>query len=136
MTLVNIIFSLFSLVATETVDLSVTIEGISQVKGEMHIGVYNKSEGFREIDQTFLNNIVDVKGNTVKCKFESVPTGNYAVSVFHDLNGNGKLDKGLFGIPSEPYGFSSNPTISFGPPSFEECKVILKADREIKIKLN
>ncbi|MCH2235964.1 MAG: DUF2141 domain-containing protein [Crocinitomicaceae bacterium] len=136
MTLVAIILSMFTTVVSKTADLTVSIEGLSQTKGKMHIGVYNKSEGFREIEKTFANNILPVKANTVKCTFKSIPTGNYAISVFQDLNSNGKMDKGLFGIPTEPYGFSSNPTISFGPPSYEDCKIILNTDREIKIKLN
>ena len=127
---------MFTTVVSKTADLTVSIEGLSQTKGKMHIGVYNKSEGFREIEKTFANNILPVKANTVKCTFKSIPTGNYAISVFQDLNSNGKMDKGLFGIPTEPYGFSSNPTISFGPPSYEDCKIILNTDREIKIKLN
>lgn len=43
--------------------------------------------------------------------------GSYAVSLIHDENGNGKLDK-LLMVPREGFGFSRNPAIRFGPPSF------------------
>ena len=48
---------------------------------------------------------------------ENVKPGNYAIAVFHDLNGNGKLDRNLIGLPSEPYGFS-NDVGRRGFPSF------------------
>lgn len=39
----------------------------------------------------------------VSFKFENVPSGVYAIKCFQDINGNRKLDKGLFG-PKEPWG--------------------------------
>jgi uncharacterized protein (DUF2141 family) len=37
-----------------------------------------------------------------------VPHGEYAIAVFVDVNGNGKMDKNFLGIPKEQYGFSNN----------------------------
>jgi uncharacterized protein (DUF2141 family) len=34
--------------------------------------------------------------------------GEYAISLYHDVNGNNKLDTGLYGIPVEGYGFSNH----------------------------
>lgn len=50
-----------------------------------------------------------------------VPPGAWALSVVHDENGNGRLDTRL-GIPREGFGFSNNPRIWFGPPSFESAR--------------
>ena len=49
------------------------------------------------------------------------PRGQYAAVVYHDVNDNGALDKGRFGIPREPYGFSNDARSPFGPPGFEEA---------------
>ena len=38
-----------------------------------------------------------------------MPPGTYAVGVLHDENRNGRIDTGLFGIPTEGYGVSNNP---------------------------
>ena len=51
---------------------------------------------------------------------DELPAGRYAVAVYVDKNANGKLDRGMFGIPSEPYGFS-NGGGSFGPPSYDDA---------------
>jgi len=54
-------------------------------------------------------------------RIHGVPPGDYAVSVIHDENGDGQLNK-MLGIPREGFGFSRNPRIHFGPPGFEACR--------------
>ena len=67
--------------------------------------------------------------------FDGLPAGRYALSVYVDRNGNGKLDRGMFGIPSEPYGFSQGGG-SMGPPDFGDAAVELtETDVTIPIKL-
>ncbi|MFM9936478.1 MAG: DUF2141 domain-containing protein, partial [Novosphingobium sp.] len=39
------------------------------------------------------------------------------VALFHDENGNGRMDKMLM-VPREGYGFSRDAPIQFGPPKF------------------
>ncbi|MDB5721533.1 MAG: hypothetical protein JWP15_2151 [Alphaproteobacteria bacterium] len=53
-------------------------------------------------------------------RFEGVRPGTYALAIFHDENGNKKLDTFL-GIPREGFGFSRNPTVRFGPPRFAQA---------------
>jgi uncharacterized protein (DUF2141 family) len=55
-----------------------------------------------------------------------IPPGAYALSAIHDENGNGRLDTSL-GIPREGFGFSNNPHIWFGPPSFAAARFLLPA---------
>lgn len=40
--------------------------------------------------------------------------GEYSLSGYNDVNGNGRLDTGLFGIPKEPVGFSVLNTTKLG----------------------
>ena len=56
-----------------------------------------------------------------------VPPGTYAVAVHHDEDGDGEMDTGLFGIPSEPHGFSNNARGRFGPPSWRAARVRVPA---------
>lgn len=58
--------------------------------------------------------------NPVLC-FRGVTPGRYAVKLFHDRNGDGELATNMFGIPSEPYGFSNNAPAQFGPPAFADA---------------
>lgn len=47
----------------------------------------------------------------------NLPAGEYALVVYQDENGNGRLDKNFIGIPREPLGFS-NRYWPQGPPTF------------------
>lgn len=69
-------------------------------------------------------------------KFDNLPSGTYALAVIHDENGNGKLDT-VMGIPREGFGFSRNPAIRFGPPSFKSARVAITdgaTDETVKVK--
>ena len=57
--------------------------------------------------------------------FESLPLGTYAVSVFHDENEDGEINRGGFGIPLEGFGFSQNPAITTRAPEFSETAIIV-----------
>jgi uncharacterized protein (DUF2141 family) len=67
--------------------------------------------------------------------FHHVAPGGYAVSLFHDENANGRLDKTM-GIPSEGYGFSRDAPVRFGPPHFAAARVeIGTADVTLPVKV-
>lgn len=50
-----------------------------------------------------------------------VPGGDYALSVLHDENGNGRADM-MLGIPREGVGFSENPRLLFSAPKFAAAR--------------
>ncbi len=59
--------------------------------------------------------------DTGSIRFENLPSGDYAIAILHDENGNRRLDR-FAGIPREGIGFSRNPRFSFGPPSFSSAR--------------
>lgn len=60
-------------------------------------------------------------------RIAGLPAGDYALVVYADANGNGRLDKNFIGIPREPLGFS-NRYWPQGPPSFTRAAFRLEAD--------
>jgi uncharacterized protein (DUF2141 family) len=44
----------------------------------------------------------EIKAGKVSFEFTEIPTGIYSLSAFLDVNGNGRLDSGVFG-PLEPW---------------------------------
>lgn len=56
-----------------------------------------------------------LNGETVQ--FTGVPQGRYAIALFHDENGNGRMDKMMM-LPKEGFGFSRDAPLQFGPPRF------------------
>lgn len=72
----------------------------------------------------------------VPAVIRDVPPGRYALVAYQDRNGNGKLDRGLFNVPSEPYGFSQDARGNGGPPEFRDAAFELgAAGSHIKVKL-
>ena len=114
--------------------LKITVNNFKNIKGKLQVCLTDNKEDF--LKQCDYAKTVAVTNNTISLKIANIKTGVYSVSLFHDENNNGVLDtKGLFGIPSEPYGFSNNPRTTFGPPSFENCTFLIDGDKQIYIKL-
>ena len=63
-----------------------------------------------------------IRDKASACSFDPIPAGTYAVACFHDENKNGKLDTGLFGIPTEGTVVSNHAKGFMGPPSFEKAR--------------
>ena len=63
------------------------------------------------------------KGGSVVVSVPDIPPGRYAVQAYHDEDGNGRLRKGLFGLPAEAIGFSRDARVRLGAPSFDEAAI-------------
>lgn len=65
-----------------------------------------------------------IKDGKAQFSFDGIADGDYAVVVFHDANGNGEIDHGLFGLPVEALGFSNGFQLglSSGLPTFEKLR--------------
>jgi uncharacterized protein (DUF2141 family) len=99
--------------------------------GEFRIALYKTEKNFRSTKEYFRSKVTFKNSYT----FRGVPSGIYAVALFHDKNGNGELDKNFFGIPTEDYGFSNNPRVLFSAPDFDECKFELFENRSLDIEV-
>jgi uncharacterized protein (DUF2141 family) len=100
--------------------LTVVIDGIEKIEGQILIGVYDEA-GFMK--KPVAGTVKKVEDETVTIIFDSIALGEYGLSVFQDENNNYKLDTGMFGIPTEKYGFSNNAKGKMGPPAFKDCMI-------------
>ena len=95
-----------------------TVTGLRSAKGQVLACLTAQPRGFPDCTRDPASRHLAVPaGVTVLLDFGPVPAGRYAVSVVHDENSNGKLDKRLL-MPREGYGFSRNAPVRFGPPKF------------------
>lgn len=72
------------------------------------------------------------EGGREAVSFGALDPGRYAVMVFHDVNGNGELDRNFMGIPREPLGFS-NRYWGTGEPAFSAAAVEVVAEGEVPV---
>ncbi len=63
------------------------------------------------------------KPGSVTISVDGIPPGRYALQAYHDEDGNGRLRKGLFGLPAEAIGFSRDARVRLGAPSFEDAAI-------------
>ena len=65
-----------------------------------------------------------IKGGRAEIRFDRLAYGEYAFSVFHDINDNDVLDHNGLHLPAEPLGFSNHFHLGIfsGLPSFDKLK--------------
>jgi uncharacterized protein (DUF2141 family) len=117
---------------------TVIIKNLNKKLGNIYIGWYDSEKAFMDGNHAVLKKIVSVKDeNEVAVKFEQVNPGIYAIAVFFDQNGNGRLDKNFLGIPREEYGFSNNIIPLTRSATFKEASFTINTVPEtivIKVK--
>ena len=113
-------------------DCSITfvIKGLKNNDGQVLISLFSSEEKFME-DYSMGKVEKNLNGDQVSITYEGLQPGEYAASAFHDENSNGKLDTNFMGIPKEAYGFSNDARGTFGPPSYEDCKFIIKSGNTV-----
>lgn len=121
--------------SSQAADITVNVKNLRSPNGALMLALFNSGDGFLQSDKQLSAQIISAAQQQAVAVFKNVPAGRYAVTVFHDENGNGKMDKNLLGIPTERYGFSNNATGTMGPPSFEQAAFTLKDNQEITIQL-
>jgi uncharacterized protein (DUF2141 family) len=105
----------------------VELVGVRSTQGQVFAALYRSSDGFPgEHDKAFAGKKVAIADKQhVSVTFENVPPGPFAVSVFHDENGNSRMERGALGIPKEGWGASRDAKATFGPPSWKDAQLTL-----------
>ncbi len=116
----------------KTYKLTVFIPDIANRTGKLYVGLANSEATFAGASWKTLSADVSAKGETT-IEFVDVPAGTYAVRVYQDINGNGKLDReGM--MPSEPFGFSKI-VMLMAPPMYEDASFTLAEDTRMKVTM-
>ena len=118
-------------------ELELTVQNIASGQGAVMVAVFNEAGQWLKtpvaVAQQAARAQVDGKLTLV---LKGLPEGELAISLFHDLNGNGKLDTNGMGIPMEPFGFSNEAKAMFSAPKFEAARFTVPAGARMTITLN
>lgn len=118
---------------TKEFDLAIEIKGLDSKKGNIRIALYREIDNFPSTNKNFKNKVQEA--SLPEIVFKNLPPNVYAFAVYHDENGNGILDKNVFGVPKEKYAFSNNARETFSAPSFKSASFDLNQDKKVKITL-
>jgi uncharacterized protein (DUF2141 family) len=116
--------------------VEVTMTGFKDAAGQALVALFLTDSNWPDPDEsTFATVAAPIRDGQAFAVVENVPAGPFAVSVFHDTDGDRELDSGALGIPSEAYGFSADARSPFGPPKFDEARLELAAGETKQITI-
>ena len=119
-----------------TTSLQLNVYGVSDIRGNLMIAVYESKKEFPEFGKGDINIVHKVDTRTPKVLINNLIVGKrYAIAIFHDANGNKFLDKNFLGMPEEKYGFSNDARGTFGPPYFSEASFVVSKDLKVSISI-
>lgn len=105
--------------------LRVEIAGIKPAQGGAIIAaLYNGKENWLKKKKTYAIQTIVVTGDIALIDFADIAYSDaYALFIFHDANGNHKLDFRIFPVPRPREGIGvSNNAVRFGKPYYEKAR--------------
>ena len=116
-------------------DIDFIVTGIQHDKGSIDIRIFRDAESWLKNDQILEHIIIPAKKGDVSVTLKNFKGGKLAASVYHDENGDGKLNTGLFWHPKEGFAFSNN----YKPramPQFSKAAIQISDGENISVRLN
>jgi uncharacterized protein (DUF2141 family) len=118
--------------------VKVTATNIRSDQGSIIVWVYDNADNWLS-DRWRTQKTITVSGNRTGDSVTlelTLPAGEYALSVFQDLDNDGKLGRNFIGLPKEPAGLSNNARPRFGPPRYKDARFAVgDASVEQRIRL-
>lgn len=109
----------------QAADLGIRVDNVQSSKGQIMVALYDKAAGF--LKRPLREVSVPAKAGSITVVLKDLAPGDYGFAVYHDANGNGRLDTNPMGIPIEPVAFSKDAQGRMGPPSFDAVKLAVPA---------
>lgn len=118
-------------------NLIVEVDKIKNQQGELCYKLFSGSQGFPYSNESAIKRqCVKISNNSLIITLNNIPSGSYALSIYHDLNGDRKLNRNSLGMPSEGFGFSNNPVVRNAPPNYGDCLFLVAGNTNIKINMD
>jgi uncharacterized protein (DUF2141 family) len=107
--------------------LTVNFSGIEEKQGAI-LGVLVDSEAAYDGKAAPLRPLmVSADKAEVATMIDGLAPGTYAIKLFHDVDGDGKMGTNPYGMPVEPFAFSNNAQGNMGPAKWADAKFEVKA---------
>lgn len=114
--------------------LTIHVTNLRNAKGRVHVDLCPQASFLKDGCPFAASAPTQVPVTTLVVR--GIPPGRYAAQLFHDENGNDKMDRGLFGIPKEGFAFSRDAPIRMSPPKWAEAEFgVTGAAQTIQVKM-
>ena len=114
--------------------LSLTLD-VQATTGKVMIALFDSAEAYAARRAPVAQAVVDVSAGDRVAAFPDLKPGTYAATMFHDVNGDGRMNTNPFGMPTEPYAFTNNAVGNMGPASWDRAMVTVEGPVEQTISL-
>jgi uncharacterized protein (DUF2141 family) len=106
------------------VRIYVNVDGVRSARGLIAVTVYgdNPKRFLAKRGALYVVRVPARASKTRVCVHLPAP-GVYGLGVYHDADGDRSYDRTGIGLPAEAYGFSNNPAVIFGLPSFSSVRL-------------
>ncbi|MFC4654166.1 DUF2141 domain-containing protein [Rheinheimera marina] len=126
--------------AASAQNLTIHLSGVKSEQGQLVVRVYNNKKHWLsdKADEIFKQQSFPLQGQVKDASVQlslDLPAGDYAISLFQDLDSNAELKSNWIGIPKEPVATSNNAKGSMGPPSYKDAAFQI-ADQPVEQQLN
>lgn len=116
--------------------LTIRFTGLDNDKGTVRLALFDSEASYKadDAEKSMLRGAeAPIQDGTSEIVLTRLPPGTYAFKVFHDENGNGKLDTNFIGVPREQYAFSNNARGRMGIPPFAKSSFVFDSDKTMEI---
>jgi uncharacterized protein (DUF2141 family) len=104
--------------------LIIHVTGFRNTKGLLGAELFTSSVGWPEnVSKSYRHDHFPIEGDHATARFDHLPAGRYGIVVLHDENENQKLDRNIFMVPKEGFGFANNPHVLLIAPSIEKATI-------------
>jgi uncharacterized protein (DUF2141 family) len=107
--------------AQPSASLNIVIDQLRPAKGYVMVGLYASRQDY-DNERRLLSGRITVTSGQAEHILRGLAPGEYAIKMFHDIDGDGTLDTNVLGIPSEPAAFSNTAKGVMGPPSWDKAR--------------
>jgi len=111
--------------------INVVVEGLRNGNGLVAVTLYaDNSRKFLAKGGSLYVGRVDANAPVTRMCLHVPRPGVYAIAVYHDEDGNRKINRGgILGIPTEGFGFTNNPPTIASLPSFGSVRLSIPRSR-------
>ncbi len=132
-----LIFSFLNPILTHTEHfgtIHVKVDGIKNENGTLRVDLFSEHDEFLIEPSYSMDVKIDTQSEII-IRFDNIPFGIYALSLYHDLNDDNRLEANFIRMPQEPVGFSNDHQPKMGPPRFKKAKFTLD-QKEISMTIS
>jgi uncharacterized protein (DUF2141 family) len=131
-----LVFILHFYPVAQMASLKVEITNVHPLEGKVMLALFNSKETYFDIDEMYAGFEIPADSSVVTCTFQDLPPGIYAITIYHDEDSNGEMNRSWLGMPKEGYAFSNNFKSAIKPASFSDAAFQLEKDTILEIKMN